>query len=224
MKATIKFGFIICFWLTTFSLGAGIPACLWDQWMRAAFPFMLRLTMILGAIGFVIAAAQIWNRKKVRFWRYFLGFGYVYLVFMNYYIPKNPIPNPPYFSILDRPDNPGPHFLLRWQLQYPCWDSTHNYKLYLMQIQLCPVAQTLDLKRKFTPLSPHNCLFAQFISTLNSDLSSEGHTSEDQPSPNSVFTGLNQVSLLYVLEQLLLLCVYVYSNILIVRLYNNFLF
>ena len=130
MKATIKFGFIICFWLTTFSLGAGIPACLWDQWMRAAFPFMLRLTMILGAIGFVIAAAQIWNRKKVRFWRYFLGFGYVYLVFMNYYIPKNPIPNPPYFSILDRPDNPGPHFLLRWQLQYPCWDSTHNYKLY----------------------------------------------------------------------------------------------
>ena len=38
--------------------------------------------------------------------------------------------------------------------------DSHNYKLYLMLIQLCPVAQTLDLSRKFTPLSPHNCLFA----------------------------------------------------------------
>ena len=130
MERIIKFGFIICFWLTAFSFGTGVPACLWDQWQRAALPFTWRLTMILGAIWFAIVVAHIWNRKKVRFWRYFLGFGCVYLVFMNHYIPKNLIPNPPYFSILDRPDNPGPNFMLRWQLQYPCWDSTHDYKLY----------------------------------------------------------------------------------------------
>lgn len=133
MESIIKYGFILSFWLMFGSLGSGVPACLWDQWMVAVRPTMVHLTLVLGGLWLVFVIRQFWYRKKVRFWRYFLGFGFVYLILifkiMSLGIQNNPIPNPPYISRLER-EEMRDHFILRWMLQYPCIDKENNHYLY----------------------------------------------------------------------------------------------
>ena len=152
MEKIVKFGFILCFWLTFGALGSGCPACLWDQWMVAARPWMICLTGFWGVFWFAFMAGRYWSGKKVRFWRYFFGFGVVYLLFlmhvMAFFIRKDPLPNPPYISRLET-EEMRDHFILRWMLQYPCIDE-HGRRLYFdttnnMMLAILDPGYDLDL-------------------------------------------------------------------------------